>query len=338
MPRMIHWPVFACLALLAAPSSASAQDSAVLSAIANKARPQVQQPPLKQQGAAGVRSAQGNCVREANRRGFAVLDTGNFKQFGDGWSLDMGVRDVRGRVSRGSCFVEAGSGEVSLYGFGWGYDDEGDERMEFSCASIDRKYRECQLPIDGRARLVKRRSDSPCTEGQSWGQRGDRVWVDHGCRARFEVQRVSGGGGSQGRTVDCRSEDGRYRECQLGPGYFGRLVREYSRNRCREDVNWGTRNGVVWVTDGCKAQFERQRGNKGGGSGGSGGNDDRFVDCRSRDGRYQECDVGRGYIGRMVRDETGGRCLRDSTWGTRDGIVWVTKGCSARFERERVRR
>ncbi|HET7202437.1 MAG TPA: DUF3011 domain-containing protein [Steroidobacteraceae bacterium] len=325
MPRSNAWPVVACFALLVAAASARAQDTAAMSAIARN-RPQVQQPKLKPERSPAVRSAQGDCVREANRRGFAVLDTSNYQQSGDGWSLDLQVRDMRGRVSRGSCFVETGSGEVSLSGFRWGYDDDGDDRIEFSCASTDSRYRECQLPIDGRARLVKRRSDAPCIEGRSWGQRGDRVWVDQGCRARFEVQREAG----SGQTVDCRSENGKYRECQIGPGHFGRLVREYSNGRCREDVTWGTRNGVVWVTNGCKAQFVRQRGNSGGGNG------DRYVECRSRDGRYNECSVGRGYVARLVRDESGGRCRRDSTWGTRTGVVWVTNGCSGRFERVRT--
>jgi hypothetical protein len=329
MPRSSVRTALACFALLVVATSARAQDSAAMSAI-NKARPPVQQPALKQHKVPAMRSAQGDCVREANRRGFAVMDTGNFKQSGDGWLLEMQVRDVRGRVSRGSCFVETGSGDVSLYGFGWGYDDQGDERMEFACASTQNKYDECQLPIDGRVRLVKRRSDAPCIEGQSWGQRGDRVWVDHGCRARFEVLPGRPGGG--GQTVDCRSEDGRYRECQIGPGYFGRLVRERSKGRCREDVSWGTRNGVIWVTDGCKGEFARQRGNAGGGNVGG----DRYVECHSRDGRYQECSVGRGHVGRLVRDESGGRCRRDSTWGTRDGVIWVTNGCAGRFERIRT--
>jgi hypothetical protein len=133
------------------------------------------------------------------------------------------------------------------------------------------KYRECQLPIRGRAVLVKRLSDARCVEGQSWGQRNDRVWVDHGCRAKFEVTRTGGGGGSGGSNlVDCNSDGGRYRECPIGPGYFGRLVRDNSGGRCRQNATWGTRNGVIWVTEGCRGRFERTRGNSGGGSGGSG--------------------------------------------------------------------
>jgi len=159
------------------------------------------------------RSAQNDCVREVERRGYTVLSTGSFEQSRDGWQVDVKARDHRGRVANGTCFVETRTGDVSLYGFGWGGSGTVD-RFEFNCASKDERYRECQLPIDGRARLVKRKSDAPCREGHSWGQRGDRVWVDHGCRATFEVVRGGGGTGSGGANagqqqraeVQCRNE------------------------------------------------------------------------------------------------------------------------------------
>jgi hypothetical protein len=190
------------------------------------------------------------------------LDTSNFQQFRDGWSIDLRVRNQRGQVTNGSCFVETRTGDVNLYGFGWGYDDDGDDRMQFNCASVDMKYRECQLPVRGRAVLVKRLSDSRCVEGQSWGQRGDRLWVANGCRARFEVTRSGGGGGAS--VVDCNSDGDHYRECSIGAGYFGRLLRDNSNGRCRKDSTWGTRNGVIWVTNGCRGRFEKVRGNSGG--------------------------------------------------------------------------
>jgi len=264
--RSIARPFLAALIAVAAsvPALGWAQEGA-----APMARAPINQPALKQAPAPQTRSAQGDCVREANRRGFAVLDTGNFQQFKDGWSIDLRVRNQRGQVTNGSCFVATRTGDVNLYGFGWGYDDDGDDRMQFSCASVDMKYRECQLPVKGRAVLVKRLSDARCVEGQSWGQRGDRVWVDNGCRARFEVTRTGGGSGGA-NVVDCNSDGNRYRECSIGPGYFGRLLRDNSNGRCRENSTWGTRNGVIWVTNGCRGRFEKVRGN-GGGSGGSGG-------------------------------------------------------------------
>jgi hypothetical protein len=313
----------ACALAVGLPAMASAQDPAG----ASKMRAPVAQPALKQSSAPQSRSAQSNCVREANRRGFVVLDTRNFQQVRDGWSIDMRVRDARGKVLDGSCFVETRSGDVTLYGFGWGYDDDGDNQMRFNCASVDSKYRECQLPVNGRATLVKRKSDSPCIEGRSWGQRGDRVWVKDGCRAVFEVTRFGGSGGS-GNRVDCNSDGGRYRECAIGAGHFGRLVRDHSNGRCREGQTWGTRNGVIWVTDGCRGTFEKMRGSGGGGSGNQG-----YFDCRSNNGQFHECSIGKGNSARLVREYSQGRCRSNATWGVRNGNVWVTNGCMAQFQR-----
>ena len=194
--RSIARSFLAALLAMAAstPASGWAQEGA-----AKAARAPVDQPALKQAPAPQTRSAQGDCVREANRRGYTVLDTSNFQQLREGWSIDLRVRNQRGQVTNGSCFVETRTGDVNLYGFGWGYDDDGDDRMQFNCASVDMKYR----------------------------------------------------------------------ECQIGPGYFGRLQRDLSNGRCRENSTWGTRNGVIWVTAGCRGRFEKVRGNSGG-SGSSG--------------------------------------------------------------------
>jgi len=143
--------------------------------------------------AQATRSAQTDCEREAQRFGYKVVSTSNFRQLKDGWQLDMRVRDSRGNVRDGSCFVETRSGDVSLYGFGPDPGLPGNQTMQFNCASIEGKYKECQTPIDGPVRLVRTNSEARCEKGKSWGQRADRVWVDRGCRAKFEV--TGGGGG-----------------------------------------------------------------------------------------------------------------------------------------------
>jgi hypothetical protein len=57
--------------------------------------------------------------------------------------------------------------------------------------------------------------------------------------------------------VMCRSDDHGYRECRTP--FHGPVVlsREVAATRCIEDVNWGWRNGAVWVDRGCSAVFVR---------------------------------------------------------------------------------
>ena len=235
--------------------------TAVLVAVVVTAGLQLPGPAVAQ----ATRSAQSDCAREANRKGYQVVRTGDFRQITDGWQLVVTLRNAQGRTDDGVCTVRTSTGQVSFSGFDFGGDGGG---MRFDCASDGYKYRECQLPVDGRARLVRQYSNDkgPCREGYSWGQRGDRLWVDRGCRAQFEVERgAPGGGGAQ--YFDCRSTDGRYRECRIQGGSEAQMVRTYT-NSCRKDSTWGVRPGVVWVTAGCEAQF-RAIGGPGGGGGGS---------------------------------------------------------------------
>ena len=55
------------------------------------------------------------------------------------------------------------------------------------CSSDDRGYHTCNMGRHGDVRMARQLSQSPCTEGQTWGVRGNQIWVNRGCRAEFEV-------------------------------------------------------------------------------------------------------------------------------------------------------
>jgi len=55
------------------------------------------------------------------------------------------------------------------------------------CESIKGRSQECL--IYGRARLIRQLSDTPCVEGDTWGQGRNGVWVTRGCRAEFISER-----------------------------------------------------------------------------------------------------------------------------------------------------
>jgi hypothetical protein len=54
------------------------------------------------------------------------------------------------------------------------------------------------------------------------------------------------------------------------------------------------------------------------------------VRCESADGRYHECRVDRGRVD-MVRQLSKSECVEGESWGWRNGMVWVDKGCRAEF-------
>lgn len=59
-----------------------------------------------------------------------------------------------------------------------------------TCESTDHHYNSCGAPGDRiqSARVVRRLSNAPCNEGQSWGYAENYLWVNYGCRAEFEVR------------------------------------------------------------------------------------------------------------------------------------------------------
>src|SRR5882724_4990940 len=63
-----------------------------------------------------------------------------------------------------------------------------------SCSSDDGRRHYCPANTEGRIRLERQRSESPCDEGYSWGSDGRGIWVDHGCRADFAVEGGREGG------------------------------------------------------------------------------------------------------------------------------------------------
>lgn len=55
------------------------------------------------------------------------------------------------------------------------------------------------------------------------------------------------------------------------------------------------------------------------------------VRCESIDGRYRECRIDRGRVD-LVRQVGRSACVEGESWGWREGMVWVDKGCRAEFE------
>jgi len=148
-----------------------------------------------------------------------------------------------------------------------------DRDIDVRCASVDYRYRMCQVDTGqgGSVRLVRQISKTSCVEGRNWGWNRAGVWVSDGCEGVFRVQRRwSGHGGHHGGgdwrpgpgwekaiRVRCESKDYRYRMCQVdtGRGSNVRIARQISKTACIEGRSWGFNRAGVWVDQGCAAEF-----------------------------------------------------------------------------------
>ncbi len=149
------------------------------------------------------------------------------------------------------------------------YRDEGYNSGPVRCESIKGRTQQC--PLQGRARLVRQISGSPCVEGETWGQARNGVWVTQGCRAEFIAEgrgshgggwgggghgNGGGWGGGRGQVISCDSNDHRLRRCNVSIRRDARLVRQTSRTACVEGRSWGWDRDGVWVNGGCRGEFQ----------------------------------------------------------------------------------
>jgi DUF3011 family protein len=198
------------------------------------------------------------------------------------------------------------------------------------CASSLNTRRQCAIPPGAQARLVRQMSEVQCRTNQNWGVGPDYVWVTRGCSGEFEV--TGAGGGAGVRRVVCESRTAARVVCPVVGATAIRLVQQLSTNPCRLNQSFGIGFGHMWVSSGCRGEFEVVTGGTQPGAGGGGtGLPDRVV-CESRGGERTECRIRVGGEVRLVRQMSTIPCTVNNTWGSGYGMIWVTKGCRGEFE------
>lgn len=137
--------------------------------------------------------------------------------------------------------------------------------------------------------------------------------------------------GYGGQTIRCESSDMRQRYCSVDTRGGVRLVRQYSNAGCHQGRSWGWDGRGIWVSGGCRAEFQVGRGG-GGGWGGGGWGQGNIVRCESQDRRQRHCPADtRGGV-RLVRKLSGTECYEGHNWGYDRGGIWVNGGCRGEFE------
>jgi hypothetical protein len=136
-----------------------------------------------------------------------------------------------------------------------------------------------------------------------------------------------------GGVVRCESNDERTRTCAANTRGGVRLIRRLSDAQCIEGSSWGHDNRGIWVSRGCRADFQLGTGNAYGNSGygapgyGSG----NTVRCESQDNRQRRCNVRVTRSVTLIRKLSDSACVQGRTWGWDGGGIWVDRGCRAEF-------
>ena len=237
-------------------------------------------------------------------------------------------------VSNG-CRAEFSEGRGGWGGGQDGWNGNGNGNRTIRCDSNSNRQQVCNTGWRS-AVLVRQVSDTRCVEGRNWGSNNGSVWVNGGCRAEFAEGRGGGGWGGvnagNGQTIRCESNDNRQRVCRTD-WRRATLVRQLSKSQCIEGRSWGSSNGAVWVSDGCRAEFAEGRGGGwGGGGNGNWGGSNYSIECSSDDNRMRSCAWERRQ-GRpvLIQQLSRTQCVEGRNWGYNGNSVWVNGGCRARF-------
>ena len=130
--------------------------------------------------------------------------------------------------------------------------------------------------------------------------------------------------------VRCDSNDGRYHECSAGYADSVTIARQWSKTKCVRGDNWGYRDGMIWVDEGCRADFNVVP------SGMTSSSSARLmkqtVICESSDGHRRHCAVDTSGGVRITKRLSKNACDFKSDWGWDKNGVWVAHGCRAEFE------
>ena len=223
------------------------------------------------------------------------------------------------------------------------------------CASIERRTVHCPIDTRGGVALIHQHSRAACIEGHSWGWDRRGVWVSEGCRGEF----VAGAGpagawhGHPGahtafpQRLRCESRDQQTAWCPMDTRQGVFLVQQLSRGACIEGRSWGWDRRGVWVSQGCRAEFEAggwgappPHWDRGPGWGSPPPNWDRgpawastpqLIRCESTRSRVQYCALGPVRSIRLQRQLSRSACHEGRSWGLDRGGLWVSHGCRGEF-------
>ncbi|MGH8080707.1 MAG: DUF3011 domain-containing protein [Lysobacter sp.] len=130
-----------------------------------------------------------------------------------------------------------------------------------------------------------------------------------------------------GDVLRCASGDTETVRCPADTRGGVRLVRRTSGKPCVEGTTWGADRGGVWVSQGCSADFVLGKG----GSGADSTAGARVIKCESRGGRWNHCPAKTEAGVALAQQLSKQPCLRNQSWGTDAGGVWVSGGCRGEF-------
>jgi hypothetical protein len=178
------------------------------------------------------------------------------------------------------------------------------EASTITCESKGGAYRACSVDTRNGVRLSRQLSSQGCWQNDTWGYDRNRIWVDRGCRAEFQVG-------------DHNSNSSSKNDAAAAAVVVGLAAAAIIASNKHDDHHDNYRND----------RYDNSRY----GYNGYGGDPRRTFSCESRSSRLTYCSVPtRGHV-EVYKQRSSSPCTYGRSWGVDGNRVWVDDGCRAEF-------
>jgi hypothetical protein len=197
-----------------------------------------------------------------------------------------------------------------------------------TCESTNNEYRSCPADTSGGVRLSQQLSTKGCWENDTWGFDRNKIWVDRGCRAQFQV-------GAHGTSADGKG-DALAAAAVIGIAAAAIIASNqhddhHNKNSNNSNYNNNYDNRYDGRYDSRYDDNNRNYDNNRYGYNGYGGDPRRTFTCESRNDRRNYCSFpGRGHV-EIYKQRSSKPCRHGHSWGVEGNSVWVADGCRAEF-------
>jgi hypothetical protein len=197
-----------------------------------------------------------------------------------------------------------------------------------TCESTNNEYRSCPADTSGGVRLSQQLSTKGCWENDTWGFDRNKIWVDRGCRAQFQVGAHGTSAAGKGDALAAAAVIGIAAAVIIASNQHDD---HHNKNHNNNSYNNNYDNRYDGRYDSRYDDNNRNYDNNRYGYNGYGGDPRRTFSCESRNDRRNYCSFpGRGHV-EIYKQRSSKPCRHGHSWGVEGNSVWVADGCRAEF-------
>ncbi|MFO1394118.1 MAG: DUF3011 domain-containing protein [Steroidobacteraceae bacterium] len=204
----------------------------------------------------------------------------------------------------------------------------GAQASTITCESRNDAYQACPVDTSHGVRLTQQLSSQGCWQNDTWGYDRNRIWVDRGCRAQFQVGESSSSSSGNGDALAAAAVVGLAAAAIIASNQKD----DHHNNKHNNNYdNYDNRYSNSYYDDYYNRHDDRYYSNTRYGYNGYGGDPRRIFLCESRNGHRNYCNIPiRGHV-EVFKQRSSKSCTYGRSWGVNGKNVWVDDGCRADF-------